>query len=86
MSESGANRGKLVTVILKDGMECSGRLFMTVSTSANRNSEKQERSTTPKRFIYLQIGESRKVVRFNEADILEVHMGAGIRDTASRER
>ncbi len=68
MNSISARREKIVTVTLKDGTSCSGKLFMTVSTT-NKASAPQSRQ-----FIYLQVGESSKVVRFNVSDIEQVAM------------
>jgi hypothetical protein len=74
MNSISSRKDKLVTVILKDGTSCSGKLFMTVST-ANKDAGVPQ----AKKFIYLQVGESSKVVRFNVSDIEEVSAMAGSR-------
>ena len=68
MSNAHARKDRLVTVTLKDGTQCQGRLFMSVSASNAQSGA----SSQPKQFIYLQVGESRKVVRFNVADVANV--------------
>lgn len=67
MRNISTTRDRQVTVTLKDGTECSGRLFMTLSTTSAENA-----STQPRKFIYLQIGESRRVVRFNVSEVAHV--------------
>jgi hypothetical protein len=68
MSTISTRRDRHVTVTLKDGSAYNGRLYMSVSTAGGTNAS----GSQPRKFLYLQIGDDRKIVRFNVSDILKV--------------
>ena len=59
--------GKKVRVILKDGTEYLGRLFMILTTTASGTY-----STKSRKIICLEVGEAKSVIRIDDSNILEV--------------